>query len=314
MEKICEYCRKVFDPKKSHTLYCSKSHRQMAYIKRKMGLNIDEGTLKTVTKKQEPSIDGLKEGAETSIDRITKTIKPSIDGSENNPETSIDGEKKVNTSIDVSQSVNKNGFKTSTETLSVYKETSINQSKNVNPSIDISEKSVNSALNKDLIDGSGRGNGYVSTKKEEYTYVQSKFTEEVIDLGEENNTIFILSNFFSHRQPLEQIKWVSLRFRCLVECLLTFSEMKCVELNDLKEVCNAFTMVIQSNYFKNLPKSYPYINEIIVLRDNLKKICIENNKFPEIKFRLPKSKKRLMATRWQLAHYVPKKNFNTVKF
>ena len=66
---------------------------------------------------------------------------------------------------------------------------------------------------------------------------------------------------------------VSTRFKCFVECLLTFSEMKTIELDDLKEICNAFTLLIISSYFKSMPEAYLYIDEILELRESLKMIC-----------------------------------------
>ena len=91
--------------------------------------------------------------------------------------------------------------------------------------------------------------------------------------------------------------------------------MKTIDLNDLKEVCNAFTLLIQSNNFKSLPGRYPYTQEIVELRQGLKQICHNADENEALRFRLmPQNKKKLISTRWELANYVNKINFDDLNF
>lgn len=141
---------------------------------------------------------------------------------------------------------------------------------------------------------------------------QSRSVVQLDKLYGERDLWYTLSKFFDSKD--EAGMWVSERYRCLVEVLLTFSEMKRVELDDLKEVCNAFTDVIRSQFFKCLHPSYPYIDEIEQLRDRIKITCLRNNS-GFIKYRLSKEQKQiLIVTRFELSQFVQKRKFNELKF
>lgn len=110
-------------------------------------------------------------------------------------------------------------------------------------------------------------------------------------------------------------EWVNLRYRCLVESLLTVSEMRTVELDDLKEICNAFTSMIQSSDYESLPDYYPYAKDITTLWQSLKKICLEAVEDQTLNFKLKRSTRLcLLATRWELAHFVRKESFDQLDF
>jgi hypothetical protein len=146
----------------------------------------------------------------------------------------------------------------------------------------------------------------------DYINYQSRCVMLLDKLHEERDLWYSLSKFFDSKDEVGT--WVSERYRCLIEVLLTFSEMKRIELDDLKEVCNAFTDVIRSNYFKCLHTSYPYIDEITELRNRIKSTCLKTNgEF--IKYRLSKNQKQVMIiTRFELSQFVPKRKFNELKF
>jgi hypothetical protein len=78
---------------------------------------------------------------------------------------------------------------------------------------------------------------------------------------------------------------VSLRYKCLMERLLVVSEMKCVHIDTIKEICNAFTMLIRSKYFKHLSEDYPYTTEILELKEALKIPCQNSGEDEWIRFR-----------------------------
>lgn len=109
--------------------------------------------------------------------------------------------------------------------------------------------------------------------------------------------------------------WVNLRYRCLVESLLTLSEMESVNLDDLKEICNAFTGMIQSSGYEHLPEYYPYEKDIKTLWQTLKKLCSEADEEQPLNFKLKRSTRlNLIVTRWELAHFVRKESFNQLNF
>jgi len=91
--------------------------------------------------------------------------------------------------------------------------------------------------------------------------------------------------------------------------------MQFIELDDLKEVCNAFTSVIQSKSFSYLIAEYPYTKEIVWLRDTIKNICLNADENEPIELRFKKETKlRLIVARWEMANYVPKISFSQLNF
>lgn len=147
-------------------------------------------------------------------------------------------------------------------------------------------------------------------KYEEYS---SRYMEELWYLHEESNSWLALSELFTGKN--QPCIWISERFRCLIECLLTLSEMKNVEANDLKELCNAFTRVIRSRYFEGFSGSYPYTEDILELRELLKRACINAGEKEQIRFRLSRNQKQnLIVTRYELSEFVPKKSFSELNF
>lgn len=150
------------------------------------------------------------------------------------------------------------------------------------------------------------------TEVADYADHQSRCVTQLDILYGDRDLWYSLSKFFDSKD--EAGLWVSERYRCLVEVLLTFSEMKRIELDDLKEVCNAFTDVIRSKYFKCLHPSFPYIDEIDQLRERIKTVCIKSSG-GFIKYRLSKEQKQiLIVTRFELSQFVQKIKFSELKF
>jgi len=109
--------------------------------------------------------------------------------------------------------------------------------------------------------------------------------------------------------------WVGQRLRCLIECLLVLSEAKYAKVVDLMEICNAFTHITRSVHYNSLPTIFPYTDDIPLLRDKLKQVCLKIQKIDEIKFRLDKEDKiQLITTRYELAQYISKKKFSQLEF
>lgn len=146
----------------------------------------------------------------------------------------------------------------------------------------------------------------------DYVDHQSKYVMQLDRLQAERDVWYSLSKFFDSTD--EAGLWVSEKYRCLIDVLLTFTEMKRIELDDLKEVCNAFTDVINSDYYQCLHPSYPYTTEIKKLRDQIKTTCI-NTLREHFKYRIGKEKKQnLILTRFELSQFVGKSKFSELKF
>lgn len=210
-----------------------------------------------------------------SID--TSNTKMSIDALNKNSETSIDGLGEYD--------------ETSIDTLQTEKTNQINKS----------ETSLTNEL----------------ARKEpikKYQFVNSKYLNAISDLSNQRDYISILNNcIYVHKSvPCYD---VGMKLKCLVECLLLFSEMKLTDMDDLKEICNAFTLTIGSNYYKGLRDKFPYKSYIVSLRDKLKQLIIENRQDEKIQFRVnTENKIELIATRYELSYFFPKKRFCDINF
>lgn len=148
--------------------------------------------------------------------------------------------------------------------------------------------------------------------KSKYLDYQSRYMIELNQIHVQRDAWPDLSRFFDSGD--EAGLWVSERYRCLIDVLLTFTEMKRIELDDLKEVCNAFTDVIKSDHYQFLDPSYPYIVEVKKLRDQVRNICLKTSK-EQFKYRVSRDQKQnLIVTRFELSQFVGKSKFSELKF
>lgn len=145
-----------------------------------------------------------------------------------------------------------------------------------------------------------------------YTSHDSRYRNQLDRLYGERDLCYSLSKFFDTKDDAGV--WLSERYRCLLEILLIFSEAKRIELDDLKEVCNAFTAMINSKYFKYVHSSYPYLDEIKKWREQIRNVCL-GTVGEHLKYRLRREQKQeLIVARFELSQYVIKRKFNDLKF
>lgn len=295
MECKCEYCKEDFIPKRTDARFCSHSCRQLAYVLRKAKTsnelgevkssksniqlfaedeNIQQASINTVFSELYPSTE-IQKTEETSINLTDKSLEPSI---------------KQN-------------------------ETTLYPSKEENISVN---NEPNLCVNQDEIDNSPAHKSINTPIKhvqeeEKHQYYNCLYLDEIILLTQDRDNIGILYSFL-HNKTKGVAFWISLRYRCLLECLLSFSEMQSIELDDLKEVCNAFTGILESKSYQVMIPEYPYKREILWLRDLIKNVCL-NAETETLTFRLKKETKiQLIASRWELANYVPKVSFSKLNF
>ncbi|MEO6305542.1 MAG: hypothetical protein ABIP51_20430 [Bacteroidia bacterium] len=153
-------------------------------------------------------------------------------------------------------------------------------------------------------------------KKEEENYipVDCAFLDAIREQTDNCHNQEALNNCINIHMDVSAY-WVGQRLRCLIECLLVLSEAKYAKVADLMEICNAFTHITRSVHYKSLPTIFPYTDDIPLLRDKLKQVCLKIQKADEIKFRLDKEDKiQLIATRYELAQYISKKKFSQLEF
>lgn len=153
----------------------------------------------------------------------------------------------------------------------------------------------------------------IEASEEKYAPYQSRFLTVLIEFTSERHQLSSLETCLMHEDLPSYC--ISLHFRCLVECLLIFSESKFVKVDDLMEVCNAFTYLVRSKNYALLPDEYPYTNAILMLKEKLKRVCIKVKNAGQIKFRLTQEDKvELIAMRFELAGLIPKRQFDELDF
>lgn len=155
------------------------------------------------------------------------------------------------------------------------------------------------------------------TKREiEFHSRAGKFISKVVELMEQRNYESLLQSLRrDNAETAASQDWINVRLRCLVECLLMLSERKTILLNDLAEITNAFTLIIRSAHFQNLPETYPYTHKIKELRNKLRGIYGAAEEMEEFRLNLGKSLKiELIAMRCELRTVVPRKTYNQLQF
>jgi hypothetical protein len=111
---------------------------------------------------------------------------------------------------------------------------------------------------------------------------------------------------------LEKVKWVSVRFLCIIENLLHFNNST-IERRTFAVLNKALTGMMDSWNYKYMPHNYPLKNEIKRQQQTIEKITRSVDK--SFRFGLKKeSKIKLIALRFQLADLVPKVKFNSLDF
>ncbi len=150
----------------------------------------------------------------------------------------------------------------------------------------------------------------------EYKWMSSSFVEHISNLLRSRNNAYEL-HVCSREYPAlnKSIEWINVRLRCLIEATLTLSERSSIDLKDLVDVTNAFTMIIQSDHYKQLPEVYPYRQDIKRFRDKLKAVCLDNEGADDLTFNIKKEIKiELIAMRCELRTVAKKKSFNQLEF
>lgn len=330
MEYQCEYCKKSFLPKRTDSLYCSHSCRQLAYVLRKATLNgssqgmqaakVNEMKILELSSTDEELRNYLSENQDRLLGEPNNLIDEehlsSIDEQINQTSRQVSVKKKkelsVRTDTDIINTENK---------LSVKTDILVNSDKTaVNTDKELAVRISGENLNPDKKIPVRTNNENVNTEKQmqkisapEYKEYSSRYINELDNIHNEKDNWIRLDNFFGSKDDASF--WVSEKYRCLVECLLMFSETKQIELNDLKEVCNAFIRLIQSRNFKCLHPSYPYIDEIRQLKDRIKNTCIKAGNSEWLKYKLSKEQKQnMIITRLDLSQFVPKRKFSELNF
>jgi len=311
MTHHCSYCDKPFTALRKDKQYCSHTCKQMAFFKRQdgtMGFTLPKRQVNETSNgqnvKQASStlpidIEKLREElyafAEAAIEKKLKKLIQAQNVKEVNP-----------------QNVKPDLILTEPQTVNKESETSIEQT--VKVSSNLSSKILDVSDKKETSKGKTANHPpTILTDEAEALYVPIR-CKWIDNLHEQINERGV--DYWLHENAREEGKseWVSVHYLCLLECVLTISDMKAVEWNELAGLCNAFIFLSNTSYYKELPHDYPYTNDIISLRDKLKAFCLETQDEDWVQFRLKFDDKiDLMLQRYELAESFIKISFNQLQ-
>jgi hypothetical protein len=109
--------------------------------------------------------------------------------------------------------------------------------------------------------------------------------------------------------------WVAVRLKCLIECILLFSEAKTVRAGNVMEVYNALTGIMESSHFQNLSSSFPYKTFMSSLKIRLYNICCKVTETERICLKIKrKDRIDIIKMRFTLSQHVPKIRFSELDF
>lgn len=150
-----------------------------------------------------------------------------------------------------------------------------------------------------------------------YKWVRSRIIDNIADHVDNSDALFMFQHPGQYwgAYVLPTVKWVSLRLRCLVEGLIKLSNFSVVEYDNIIALKEAFTALMNSNYFSLLPANYPFTALIKEIEKKLAVIVKQQKHYESIRFRLSVSRKvELIAVRFLLADFVPAIKFNEICF
>ena len=163
----------------------------------------------------------------------------------------------------------------------------------------------------------GHSKRYEDTEVEEepYEWVRSELIDDIADYVQDNyktSEMFQYPKKYWYGSDLEKVKWVSVRFLCIIENLLHFDN-SIVERKTLVTINKSLTAMMQAWNFKYMPHNYPLKNEIKAQQQKIEKIIKACDK--SFRFGIAKETKvKLIALRFQLADLVPKVRFHSLDF
>ncbi len=336
----CPYCSTSFTANRKDKTYCSNSCKQMAFIKRQEGsVGVVYPNHQNVNKPKrqvsetpngqiiKPSIDSLpidieklreelyafaEVAIQNKLDELIQSInlfnQQNVNYSHNetiNPELNF-FKKDIVTAIELQDSDDENNECDNITYENERIETSIKKQ------IVKASRSNVDGLDRRVIKTESLMPKSLSNEEETYEPIKCKWIKKLYErFNDRGNDEKFNTLAYTFKDKTTQVEWVSIHYRCLLECVITISEMKAVEWADLAELTNAFTFLISSTQFEELPENYPYLKDVVSLRDQLKGFCLATQDEEWMQFKLKfETKKNLFLQRFELSLSFPKINFN----
>ncbi len=153
---------------------------------------------------------------------------------------------------------------------------------------------------------------------EVYNWVGSRFLSEIDDYIEKTGAVDKFrypKKYWETFFVLPRIKWVSLRLRCLMETIIRLNHLRRVDHKGLLAVKQAFTTLISSRNFKDLPHDYHFTTLAKEWEQKLAMTCATSSPKKSIEVRLKRENRiECIAVRYMLADLVPAVKFSELDF
>lgn len=150
--------------------------------------------------------------------------------------------------------------------------------------------------------------------EQKYINHDSRFLQKIRSEAVDNDKLLALNKCLKIHQDIHSY-WIGQRLRCLIECLLLFSEANLTPVTDLMELCNAFTYLRKSIHYQSVNELFPYKSVVENLNHKLKTLCLRCKKNEQVKFRMQeKDKIGLIVVRYELSQFFRKEKFSQLNF
>jgi len=153
---------------------------------------------------------------------------------------------------------------------------------------------------------------------QEYKFINSTLIDNITEhLNRDNSDAlskFLYPHLYWSASYISKVKWVSLRFKCLVESLIELSKFRYIDSENLFGVAKGLEVLENSKHFKALGNDYPHKELIKELKGKITSM-FNGHKNPYIFFVIqPERKAELIATRFEIGNFVPKIKFSELDF
>ena len=159
----------------------------------------------------------------------------------------------------------------------------------------------------------------IEPEEEPYQFIQSLLVQDIeiyLEMNDKPLLMFKNPNRHWYGSDLERVKWVSLRFRSILETILILNDMRWVEGKHLVMVRDSYKQLVESWNFRLLPYSYPFKNDIKQMAEKFQKNLKDTTRKDRRVFVKMANEKKVacIAMRFQLAHLVPRVRLSTLEF
>jgi hypothetical protein len=290
-DKTCLHCGRVFNAERSTKKYCSDACKQTAFYQRN---SMAGATMLQNSNEQEED--------NTSV----------LFSQNNNPPLPLNGkdalafnDKQTQTATVIAAAITLN------DNNAIALPVATNASNN--------NRCNETNINHDAVKSNNKENPTVPIVTSSYINIPSTFIMAIAEQVDDVTSEAVLMNHYPDQYwqgcTLNSVTWANTRLRCLVENLLWLSKHLEIKRKVFMQLTEAFTVLVNSTRFKQLPENYPNRTITAELANQCSAIGEKYKKKKFFQLHITKQRKlQCIALRFMLAGTVPKIKFNELDF